>query len=154
MCNGEPKQELEQQEAQSSRAPFLRRIIWPYGTVPEPPLPAPVLAARHPPPCRHCLRVWDTPLVSPGGGDLFPILHVSPLITAKMHRATYAEPPTPSCSTAGLSILNAVSVFVINLFHFDKYFTLCMSISLESAVLHERAKSMQISYISECTVLS
>lgn len=114
---------------------------------PEPPLPGTPQGST--PPSMIILWFYDSIILlltgtasvsrTPGGGDLFSILELSPLITAKMQRVTSAEPPTPSCSTAGFSILNAVSAFFINILPFDKYFTFCISISLESAVLHESA---------------
>lgn len=100
--------------------------------VPKPPLPGIPwgLCATLPP---HRLRVRDTPLVSPKGSDLFPVLQLSPLITAKMHRANNAEPPPPSCSTAGFSIVNTVSGFLsiffilINILHFVSAFHCCFA---------------------------
>lgn len=108
----------------------------------------------HSPPHGCCLPVQDNPLVSPGGGDFLPVLQLSPSKTAKMHRATNEEPPTLSCSTAAFSILNIISGFFTKIFHFDKYFVFCISISLESAVLHERAEyENQLHFWMHCTLL-
>jgi len=49
----------------------------------------------------------------------------------KMHRATNA-----SYNTAGFRMLDAFQVFFVHIFHFEKYFTFCISISLQSAALH------------------
>lgn len=53
----------------------------------------------HSPACGHSLHVQDTLFVSPRDKNLFPILQLSPWITAKMHRASNGTSHTPSCST-------------------------------------------------------
>lgn len=84
VCSGKPKQDLEQQKAQSSCSPFLWRKIWLYGMVSKPAHWASL--SCHSPACWHSLHVQDTLLVSPRGRNFFPIpSKFSPWITAKMH---------------------------------------------------------------------